>query len=679
MAEVYCTKCGTKNEEGSKFCLSCGYDFSGIQDSENHSEPETTVPVPQAEDLSKTVNSNKSKKAAKKKNSSLISIIFIAVAACIVLACAGLFCFKFLHFSKQSAKYPGVFYLKDNTLKFNKYGKSDPQKIKGDVFEDEGVVNLPYYNQQFEMSDDGKYILFTTDSNATYNEDDEMILWYMKSNDLEPVKIDDSSWEYCFADNKTVVYRDTDGNLYKYDFKDKEKIDKDVASFEVDLSGKNIFWIDNNGNLYCRPLSLKKDEKKIDKHVDFIDYVSQSSDKIVYIKRDKDGATTLYLSENFESGEKIAADVRDYCVGEEDGEIFVYYVKEASDVTSAFDFIEDDYPNDANLTEPDISDYTSTVVKDSYWGYIESEEVSDEYYERLKEYYEKEDRDTLRDLLRNTPFYLEDLYCYSEKKDDAEKICSGIDDVDVFDYENYSPQIFFSVCDFDSMKKAKLSEVYTEYASSGSYLSDVQNRILECVEEYVAYKDQISPIRADEHVIEIGYDACYSPERGKVYVIGSNEDYTSSTLYEVSFSEKNLGEAKKVAEDARRVFGIYDDRLYYLTNVDRETNTGDLYADGVLIDNDVLINTVSYPKDELFVYYKGGIDSKTDCVDEVYACFGDDPVRIAKDVYTTHVYDKDKIALLTDYSASDKTGTLKLYVGKDKLIKIDTDVSGVIY
>ena len=56
---------------------------------------------------------------------------------------------------------------------------------------------------------------------------------------------------------------------------------------------------------------------------------------------------------------------------------------------------------------------------------------------------------------------------------------------------------------------------------------------------------------------------------------------------------------------------------------------------------------------------------------------GKDDKTIADDVFSFKAFDEKNIAIIMDYSTKYYKGDLKYYRGKDELIHLDDDVSGI--
>ena len=87
---MYCPNCRTNNEEGARFCISCGYDFKNVNahgDTAHRTEPEASPasPEPRPSAASHSSGSTKPKKGRNPYTISIvIAIVMLAVGMFVV-------------------------------------------------------------------------------------------------------------------------------------------------------------------------------------------------------------------------------------------------------------------------------------------------------------------------------------------------------------------------------------------------------------------------------------------------------------------------------------------------------------------------------------------------------------------------------------------------------------------
>lgn len=289
-----------------------------------------------------------------------------------------------------------LIYLKDNELAY--YDKKDRVVFSDDVYEDSDDIYGPYNEENINfvyVTKDGKYVFYP--QNLSWGNFD---LYYRKVNDAKSTenKVASDVSYYTLLQNNKVVYQESSGSnkMYITDLKDKEKIASDVYWFKVSDDEKYVLWqTDDEDKLYVCDLALKNEKIKIDSDISSMIYISDDLKEIVYTKDD-----ALYCVKNFEEKEKIDSHVADDInIVQNDSQIEIYYMVDEEDIALS-DFVEDDYASqDANMQEPDITDYQRTVIVDGFWGASEKVVTDDAYYTDLDKYNDKLMRDYVREYL----------------------------------------------------------------------------------------------------------------------------------------------------------------------------------------------------------------------------------------------------------------------------------------
>ena len=385
---VFCPHCGAVNHGDDPFCANCG---GALGDS----EPSASAP------------------ARKRKNvlalGSAIAAVFVALALI-----GSLFLFR------GTGSPDEIYYIKDSALCRSSLKKVEPQELDEDLLDDEVEAISAYIGMQY--SENKQYLFYFHIEN-----DGDRALYYIDTKDKkgEPQKIDSgvqNSFYEVTPDNR-VIYCKND-NLYIHDLQDKEKVASDVGRFLVSQDGSTLVWFtQEDDRMYVQDTDLKNDREKIDSEVNWIYFYSEDLDYIVYGKGD-----SLYLLENLSDREKIDSDVLDVVTTVCDNDtVRILYRKSESSKTSMWDFIEDDLSGDADMEMPNEQDYQTTSIRKSWGRTYEVVETSDEYYEKLNAYYDKQSRDSMRETLKQMPAPMEggSLELYDSASDETTTLAEG--------------------------------------------------------------------------------------------------------------------------------------------------------------------------------------------------------------------------------------------------------------
>ena len=528
------------------------------------------------------------------------------------------------------------------------------------------------YSAGVSYSKDGKYICYPTDVN--YGDDDiEFRLNMQKVGKTEePVKIDSSVTSYTILDNNKILYKKAGNDtLYINDKKgNKEKIASDVNYFYLDSDQKNIVWSESNGdgtiNVCQQDIALKKEKKTLAKDVDSF-YASSDLKYVVVQEQD-----TLYMVENFGEKQKIASGVEDVSYDDLDNG-GIYYTKSSEETLSAEDVVEDDCADsDATIEEPDREDYKVEKIEKNDWTgkYEKVESVDEDAYDAAYEkYYDKENRDEIRDALEDyeisTP--VEKLYYVKDGKETQVDATVA----QMYYYTGDWKGIVYSRYNMDDVPKLKISEI----DSASSIESDYYQMLAESAQTCV-YTEKDKTVVLDENLATVwGVDADSKTGYGvKMQDSGSEDEDATYNLYSFSVDNNSDGKCKLISEDVAYYQElIKDGDVYYLKDTDSDGN-GDLYCNDKNIDSDVKSGTLyTVPDSDNVLYAVDYNSSNNSATLKMYD--GKKDKIIADDVYSYLPIDEKHIALLIDYSMKSYRGDLQYYLGKEELKSIDEDVS----
>ncbi len=236
----------------------------------------------------------------------LMGVCAVVVLLLLVVIVKGLF-------GSKDVEYPVIYNNSDSDLYLmTTKVKSQDKAVK--LSSGDSASDVTYANNT------NRYVLFI--------KNESLYLYDAKKKDETTKLVSDVSSTYGFTeDDKYVVAMDEDGTLYSYNFgKDKEKLDSDVARV-YDASNTKILYAKDD-DLYIRSLNAKKDDRV--KVTDEFSYPSLSEDgkNIVYINDDGD----LYLyTISKKDGKKVASDVLSYICDTKSCTNMYYMVQDGSD------------------------------------------------------------------------------------------------------------------------------------------------------------------------------------------------------------------------------------------------------------------------------------------------------------------------------------------------------------
>lgn len=653
---IICPNCKNQLEDGTVFCSNCGTKI----------EAAPAQPAAPATDIKASVvnafNSAKDSIDLEKTKSFIKSKLFIkaaiAVVAIIVVLAIVISIFA-------GAKAPNsIIYRADGDYYFVNLSKLKPQEIDD-------------ADSSFQITKDEKYLFFLGD--MEYNDEVESgTLYRQELKKKDPaVEIDDNVTRFeCSEDGKYVTYLTSDGKLYQSNIKESEKVDNDVDGFISTFNGKKVAYTDDDNNLYVKKFG--KDKEKVDSKVTNIYYVDEDL-KEFYYQREDDVCKITVGKDRV----KIASDASMLHVYE-NGDC--YYTKSDEKTVSLWDYVDDDMAsNDKNAEEPEYPSYDDYYPNYSDYGYenydayraayeeadAKYDEARDKYYELQDEWYEVEERNDLRERLKDaeieTTTY--ELYFYNGSK--STKIASDIADIVEYAYE--TPTLLYAVEKGGEVTKLKMSKIESYY--------DVEDHVESADYEAEYYlvdkaKSAKTSLKADIKDITITADGAKlfylaDVEEGE-YDEDDNWTPQSGTLYEAKISGTKVKGDKKVAKDVNNYEVTDKNKLIYYTDYEDDTYT--MYYDGKKIGDDV---DYAFTSEDGDVYYYTDRDEDTDLA-TLNIVKGGKGKTIANDVSAIRITPDGTLAVLHDYDSDDGEGTLSVYKGS-KLKKIAEEVNYLAY
>jgi hypothetical protein len=558
---------------------------------------------------------------------------FVVIAAVV----AGLFLFG-------SSEEEHLLYLKDDELNMTGLNKIEPFQLTDGLYDSSGDSGYYLYTY-IQFSDDGKY-MFYPESMSEYDDMDLYCLNLKADNASKSstVKIVTGVTDYKISTDGTRVFLHKNDKLYFHNLKEKVKIDSDVYEFHINGDGTQLLYITNEDDLYIH--DMKSGESvKIDSNA-CLEHVTEDLAKIYYLKKD-----VLYFKETGKDKVKVDSDVSGVISVFDSGGL--YYVTSTDETVPLSDYVNDDMTSDAVMTEPDYDDYTGT---DSY-GYSTFD--SDAYYEAWDAYYEKQERDALREALKYNTYTLTKSSLYYFDGKEPVKVAD--------DYNTYmtvgldKAMLVYSKYESADMPTFNLSEI-TSYDDVQSAL-DMALTSSDSIFIAVGGKETALDVKsADNFRFNKAGTALY-------YLENASDDLYD--LYFLAISGDTAGAPELYDEEVSFDYYIMSDSeaVVYFKDVDNENNSGDLYINKNYIDTDVCCYYMRpIAGDKVNLLYMVDFDND-DYIGTLKRYDGKKPVKIAEDVRDYVTNDKGMIAYLTNFDTDDFVGDAYLCNGsKPKLI-----------
>ena len=196
-------------------------------------------------------------------------------------------------------------------------------------------------------------------------------------------------------DDGSVVYMNAGHTLYYYDGEESVRIAKDINVYDIDGAGRIVYITgdyDDGFTLYGVTLDDMDHKEKLASNfagalaskylISLYDVVLEDFDNILYIEREDDGSSALYVTGFEKDAEKLAENVEILMTPNEYlGSEKTYFIAESDTALSLYDFVEDPYVGtDAGLSEPREEDF---IVPRYSYEMITGQNLSESDYEEL--------------------------------------------------------------------------------------------------------------------------------------------------------------------------------------------------------------------------------------------------------------------------------------------------------
>jgi len=585
---MFCQQCGAKNEDYSKFCIKCGARLSSVSDASYTGggmgfglESGIPVMVSEIKTTEKNIESydyfGDSEAGSKKKDGikKLIACVVLA-AAVIALVIGALNIFKS---PNQKSKYDlsklPIMYMKSSDLMVKTNGNKEPYAmIRWDS-------NYYDYFNKIKFTEDGKTIFFADNpSNIDFR------LYYRKVDEETPkgkgadsIGVRIASGVSAFQiqkDGKFVLYKRND-RLYYNDLKNEDRIlAKDVSDFYLSADEKMVVYRNLDGDLYMCGLGKKDKPEKIDSGVSYLANPSKNFERLYYIKD-----SSLYRKEKGKEKERIARDVLSaFIIGEEE---YVIKRKDEFEESAGYTLCKIENGKETEITDRMVIDMShganyidqGSIVFTNAVAFITIPEDSDypEFDDGIRELYII--------TQNNPPFKAMDIEMWKAtnyKFSDDGKYFYMIEDVDD---ETNAGELYRYTVGQDSLNvKTKICDEVNSYYVYNN--KDVVTRLDDDGETIMGFY-------TNEKYYELSEDAgWFQYFNGTLYYL---DDYSDTTFSSNLMRFKN-SKSEEIDADVFTFYVRNENDVVYIKDFSTKRGYGDLYhkrgsSKPVLVDTDV--------------------------------------------------------------------------------------------
>lgn len=634
---MYCEQCGAKNEEGTKFCISCGAKMSA----------EGGIEIPLQSNIKNPAKTVEKKKWVYKLIAGIVSVGIIATV--------GVVGYNFIadNFGGDNnyENHP-LAYVKDGTLWLKKVNKKAPFPVT--TSNGYNSVSAEYegdygQNSLFQMTQDGKTIFFADGIQngefKLYCRKAEQAITKGKNADEKGIRIASGVTSFKIApDGKFVIYNKRD-RLYYSDLKEERSVSSDVSTFDLSDELQKIIFRKNGGDLYICGLGKKDEPEKIDADVSTLVSANNEYKQIYYTK-----GKELYVKELGKDKVKITADVYGTAmIGDT-----VYLTKEEKSQKRFADLFNDDCAaTDSQITSPSYSDFR---VPDLEYGGTKTD--YDAYNEAQKKYSEKRARDDVRKYYNDNPQTVTAYTLYKIVNNEVQKVETGV-------LEGYvGSRIITQKMSDDS--KILLSTV-TSYSDATTKVSNLKSNV--SVQRSIIKKDgtvlKIKDIDEKATNMQISEDDKY------LYCVEDVGKSYKGTLNRYDITSSGLASKTKIYDEVSG-FNLYGN----LVTVHYDSNALGVFDSGKYTElSDSSSWQIVFNNGALYYYDEFSSNNQ---IGNLMRYKNGQKEQIDIDVHQFVIRSDDLCYYVKDYSTNRNCGELYKKKG-NKSEKIDSDVGFIIY
>lgn len=642
-----CPKCNAEIGEEKK-CPTCGYEVAEVQANEQAEVPATEAPVEKA--------APQKAKAKTKLTTPIIAVVALLLVASLFFVLKGS--------KKDDGFVQRSLYFKENAMYYLDPKTNEPILITDKFFddEDESIDDLIIMNS-IEFKQKGNTVFYSEKADL---ETSSFSLYYKKLNkpNEEPVKLAEDVMAYVVNEKGTlVIYRNTDGDLYKHDMTERTKIISETDDLWFSEDCTKILYLVEDGGLYIQDIEGEKD--KIDADVTNVYLTDDNFENIYYFKED-----VLYLKRAETEKVKVDKEVARIVKACDNGT--VYYTKENEDKGEGtlIDYIK--YPAKMETNDEKLMD--------------------DYYYDDWRARNEAINRIWAKEVLEETEVNtVSSLYYFDGESADL------VNDsyVEYEDISNAGTALIISSYDNVDIKKIDMTDFIDALDKKHKFRKDEEKGIFLSKSEYqnLSYFDEFKKIilgtletDATKYIVVDGKQI--EIETDSISRCFTINDSANTVYYIDKFdAEKNIGELRvaKIKDGAVVSTEVYDtevssngvvsfindtDIIYTKNNKDGKY---DLYLNKELVEYDIGDHSIQNNGREI-LYYTEYDDDKYIGTLSIYT--DGKKTKIAEEVYSADVLENGDVLYITNYSEKNEKGDLYIYADETST-RIDYDVSKV--
>lgn len=590
---VFCPNCGKRLSAGDVFCDECGFNLAA-----------GTAGNAGAKGIKGLIASVKASKKLK--------IIILACVAGVLVVGIGIFAAANLSGGKSDLPTKLV-YFKDQGMMMVDLKPRKPKPVEltdsySRSYNPSGTVGGRY------VSKDGKYVIYKED----YDGDTYDLFLAKVSKPKEGKKIDSNVSGYTLLNNNTLLYKKKN-SLYYYNGKESKRFAKDVKTYRLDESQKNLYWSEadrGETTYYYQDLAQKKEAVELEDDVDKF-YAEKDLKNFYALKGDK-----LYQIDKAGNKERVADDI---------SEILSFN------------------------SETGVFHYLKTDMVEQEYGKFVRDDSSDGIPERQQERLDEE----------KFEYEAKSLYLFDGNK---EQLIS----------DRYNYMISYSVSE---KGQYFLFTEYPDLESVEVLWSDMENSSWDsCIKQEMGEEAVTVLASSGQKIGEYGdidqvAQAIFHSESGKLYISTVDEDGEDFMIWQTSLSGSGAGTLAEYDEgEGIRLQAADGKGLYYLKDYDYDDECGDLYYNKKEVLRDVY--GAASVNDGGSMVLITDYDDRDDCV-KLSLWNGKKAIPVAEEVNYADKAEDNTFVLLTDYNHSREEGDLMYFDGKS-LRKLDEDVSAFV-